>query len=268
MVTRDGRRSITASAVTTAALSDPNIRNLVSSLVRMAGRGMANAGRSSTQPKAQRSVASRKARQTRSDNDTSAGPSSKSIRGGKPALYKSVGSTNSVRLVLKDFQAISNQATAGQCFLGYSLSYATDTSNATLGTIMTRFSSMGNLYRSFYINSIGVTFVPYVSTSNGGNIGIGFDPDPEAGTPSSLGQVVRHRVSRMGDIQQQFTLVYSPRIDRRTEPLYTLNSATRDETALSFGVLQIASYNTVGASPSGNIGSLLLELDVTLVGPL
>jgi hypothetical protein len=173
---------------------------------------------------------------------------------------------NAVRLQLKDVFAVANGVTTGVASSAIPLAVNTNQTLTPLGTFIPRLTTISGLYRQFYINRITFSFVPNSGDATGGSIAIAVDPEPLAGAPTTFGSVVRHRSAFFTDIKAPAMLSWTAKQDGKDKKMVVNNLVNRDEDALSFGVLQIYSSNTVTANT--NIGNIMVMLDVTFIGPL
>jgi hypothetical protein len=131
---------------------------------------------------------------------------------------------------------------------------------------MPRVASFSALYREFKLISVKIDFVPSVSTTQGGSVAMGFDPDPYAGLPASYSDPTRHTISAMTDLQGKASLTYSPSVDQKIGVKYVSNAgATRPINELSYCTFQLYSSNSLGAGTV--IGSLIVSATIRFIGP-
>lgn len=173
----------------------------------------------------------------------------------------------SLKMAFNDIVTINNTGTAGVANVAIALSAGTTTGLPTLATFLGRFSTMSSLYRQFTINRVCFEFVPVVPYTGYGQVAMGVDPACIAGLPGAFASVIRHNKSCLFDIKSTgIRIVYNPTLDRKKDPRFCQGGTGIDEDELSFGMFQLYSTgNSVLASAT--IGTLLVSLDVTFLGP-
>lgn len=245
-----------------AGLGRAAVDQLAKRINEYANTAVANAGKQSIRQKGR--AANRKAR---AGQRQSGGP----VNGYNPVRNMSIprpqslnfSMANTCRATFKDVIGLSNGASSSICAAGYTLSFATLSAFAPFQTTLPRAYSVAAAYREFYLNSITVTFISNTGDATGGSLAVGVDPDEQAGTPTSFGDVVRHNCSFFADIKGGGEFTYRPRADQKDKKFISNNSRTEGD--LSFGLLQ--AYSTNGVPTSTNIANLMVVVDITFIGP-
>lgn len=268
-LTTGNRNSRRTNAAMTGLLSNPQaVSTALNAIVRLVG----NATR---QPKSAvviepvggpvsgpRQTKAGRRRARRQDGPTSRQNQSQS-RPWTLAPVRSLASDDSVRMRFRDVVGLTNSL-LNKVETSYGLCITTDRTQIPLGSVVSRVGVVGALYRKFYLHSVAVRFVPYLSTTNSGSVAIGFDPDPSATTSINNGLVLRFKVSGMCDLMTPMSMTYYSQSEGFREPLYTTNTAATTEPDISFGLLNIVSYNT--AASGATVGNLIFDVDVTFMG--
>lgn len=188
-------------------------------------------------------------------------------RGARASPGRSL-STPSVRFVGKAYTTVVNTGLGigpWNLWLGYKNTNAT----ASLGTISSSFSNMCSVFASVRFHQVKVTFVPFVSDSKQGTVGICFDPRH---TTANVNKTVAEIVNKGGtisDIKAPMTLVWTPDTEQERETKLTDDASAVALTAIGEGSLRafapglicLRSDNDVAAATT--FGSLLIEIDVT-----
>lgn len=173
------------------------------------------------------------------------------------SVPRNVAGATTAAVTLRGIYAIGNGSTAGQCSAYITLGMNTSGSASALGSVLGNAAqAYSSMYRQFRLQKLTVQFIPSVPNTAGGQVGLGVDSDPLAGSPNNFGNVIRHKASCFTPIFQESMLVWTPSNSREREDKHCL-PLTHTEDMLSPGVLQIFSQNTIAAS--GNLGSLWLE---------
>lgn len=185
-----------------------------------------------------------------------------------------IGGSQYHRATYRDVLQFANPS-SGATFLSYNLGFVPTSGTTNIfglftATTFPRVAAMSALYKEFVLNSITFQFVPYASTSIGGSVAFGIDPDPSAGLATSLAAVARHKVACISDLQDKCRIVYKPAMDGKRDPRYVLGnqssgSPVRSDDEVAFGTFQSFSANTAGAS--NPIGYFVMTADITFMGP-
>jgi hypothetical protein len=120
------------------------------------------------------------------------------------------------------------------------------------------------MYRQFRLMKLTAQFIPSNPNTAGGQLAIGIDSDVFAGSPSSYGNVIRHRASAFMPIFQEGSFVWTPSNSRDREDKNSL-ATTHTEDTLSQGVLQIYSTNTL--ANNAPLGTLWLQATICFSMP-
>jgi len=187
--------------------------------------------------------------------------------GRAPAVMAGMRSLNmnveGTRGVFSDTSSISNTS-AGNAAYYYVCGFNTTTGSQSFLQLLPEANQIAGIYRQFVINSLKFRFIPYISTSNSGQIALGVDPEPFAGSPTGIGSVARHRGHLFcglneGEVSGNYSQAWE------LSPPKKIGLATgRTEDDYSVGVLQIYSFNSLATSVV--IGSMEVTLDVTFLG--
>jgi hypothetical protein len=109
-----------------------------------------------------------------------------------------------------------------------------------------------------------VVFLPTAGLNTTGNFSAAIDPEPVAGPPLSLQNIVHHPNMFLVSINESASFQYQPYTDEMREFKYTSVITNRPEESYSAGTFQVFSQNNLA---SGSIaGTILVEGDFSFMG--
>lgn len=158
---------------------------------------------------------------------------------------------------------------AGVVGASYNLAVVSNTGDSIspITNVMQRLATVAQAYRQFKINWAKFTFYSLVGSGQAGYMCLGVDAVPSANIPSAQNQVIRHSCSAMGDIKDDYTIVYRPSQDGKTTAKYTYTTTpafSPDE--LSYGSFQVYGVAS-GVTAVTLVGKIRMELHVSLMSP-
>jgi hypothetical protein len=225
-----------------------------------------------SQPRAEQKYGGRAKRRNRSGKTSGSVDSVQKGQHLGVSIPRGLAHSPFITITGRDVITVANSSTAGITNNGYALSVNSVAANGVTlgglfsGTFMPRVASFSALYREFKLINVRIEFVPSVSTTQGGAVAMGFDPDPYAGLPSSYSDPTRHTISAMTDLQSKATLNYSPTVDQKIGVKYVSNAgSTRPINEVSYSTFQLYSNNSLGAGAI--IGSLIVSATLRFIGP-
>lgn len=169
-----------------------------------------------------------------------------------------------ITVTLRDALSISNTA-AGvtSIWLQFACVY---TATRDMRTWLPRAgTTLATSFRFFKIKKARFCFQPTLAYTSSGYVTIGVEPAPDAVGPATLGDVVKHHPSVLGDVKDAHSIVWVP--GDNTEGLDKLTNAGAVVTApeaICQGVFQLQSGNSELIAVQ--IGILTYEVDIEFFG--
>jgi len=169
-------------------------------------------------------------------------------------------STQVVKLTFKDSWYIKN--TLANTYTGYFQLACHMTAAVDFTTWLPAASNMSNSFRYFRIREIRYKLQSFLGMSSYGEIGIGYDPDPNVQLPSNVPAVYKHSASVVGDIKDghSFTIRPSSFAGVSEECLTNGSLSVIDPKDSSFGIIQVATTNS--EISGATVALLTYEVDV------
>lgn len=181
-------------------------------------------------------------------------------------IYRGV-TEDSITGTYVDFYDLTCDA-SGTIFSSLEISMVppTGSPSASIASIVSRIGTIGAAYRQFKINWLKVSYFSLLPSTTGGFLALGIDPQPCIGSPGSQSAVIRHTGSVMGDIKDEYTVLYKPARAGKTGLKYINQTATPSSPdELSYGVIQ--GYGKVIGGTAGMLaGKVRLEVNITFAG--
>jgi len=136
-----------------------------------------------------------------------------------------------------------------------------------IAAVVTRVSSIGSAYRQFKFNWIRFSYFSLLPSTSGGFITLGVDPQPCIGQPASQSAVIRHDGAVMGDIKDEYSVMFKPSKFGKTGYKYVQQSTgtTYSPDEMSYGVIQVFGQ-LIGATAVTLCGKVRVEMSVTFIG--
>lgn len=136
-----------------------------------------------------------------------------------------------------------------------------------ISVVVGRVSTIGAAYRQYKINWIRFSYFSLLPSTSGGFLALGVDTQPCIGQPASQGAVIRHNGAVMGDIKDEYSVMYKPTLAGKTGYKYIQQSTgtTYSPDEMSYGVVQTFGQLT-GATAATLIGKVKVEMSVTFIG--
>jgi hypothetical protein len=148
---------------------------------------------------------------------------------------------------LRDFTAVVNTTVLTYNYnLALGVNAGTNTQYIGGSNWIARLGTMSNVYQYVEFIELDVTWVPSLPYTVGGQLSIGFDPNPMPTNPNSYAAVLRHDPSVMADIKDSFTVTWKPRneFERLPKPMNAVASHTAGDDICNAGCLQMYGLNT------------------------
>lgn len=187
---------------------------------------------------------------------------------GQPSPVLRSVQTQSLRTKIKDVFTVQCNAT-GAFSPSISLAIASNTGNYLLSQVATRLSTMGSMYRNYFLHTVKITWIPYQAYTTSGSVCMGVDQAVNVGGATTVQGVYHHFPSGLADIKKQFTITWSAKNAMKNDPRYTASGAAGttgpSEDELSWGVFQM--YGSSNLTSSVAVGMLEFDMDVTFLNP-
>jgi hypothetical protein len=179
-----------------------------------------------------------------------------------PSIYRTP-SLDRIRVLLKEGFTITT-GLGGVADPYYQIAIQQNTGQ-DMRSWLPRAATLSAAFRYFKVNQLVVSFQPSVASTATGTVVIGVDPDPNATAASTIGQVIRHEPSALGDIKDPHTIVWTPGDNAESiDKLCNTAGLTTAPSTISDGVIQL--YTSATSILSGAIGVLIVQADIEFYG--